>query len=113
MILLIDNYDSFTYNLYQYLSELGAEVEVVRNDQISLSEVELMQPEKGQWALFSPAALMRIQKIRESLGVPLFVNSAFRSPGYNAGIDDADASLPSDLERRPKPTGKEVVDEAE
>ena len=46
MILLIDNYDSFTYNLYQYLSELGAEVEVVRNDQISLSEVELMQPEK-------------------------------------------------------------------
>lgn len=46
MILLIDNYDSFTYNLYQYLSELGAEVEVIRNDQISLSEAEFMQPEK-------------------------------------------------------------------
>ena len=35
MILLIDNYDSFTYNLYQYLCELGAEVEVVRNDKIT------------------------------------------------------------------------------
>ncbi len=46
MILLIDNYDSFTYNLYQYLSELGAEVEVVRNDQATLEDVELMRPEK-------------------------------------------------------------------
>ena len=39
MLLLIDNYDSFTYNLYQYLSELGAEVEVVRNDQVTLEEI--------------------------------------------------------------------------
>ena len=39
MILLIDNYDSFTYNLYQYLSELGAEVEVVRNDQTTVGEI--------------------------------------------------------------------------
>ena len=46
MILLIDNYDSFTYNLYQYLCELGAEVKVVRNDQASLEDVELMAPEK-------------------------------------------------------------------
>ena len=46
MILLIDNYDSFTYNLYQYLCELGAEVEVVRNDQATLEDVELMAPEK-------------------------------------------------------------------
>ena len=38
-ILMIDNYDSFTYNLVQYLGELGAEVEVVRNDQVSLDEV--------------------------------------------------------------------------
>ena len=45
MILMIDNYDSFTYNLYQYLSELGAEVEVVRNDKISLEEIEGMSPE--------------------------------------------------------------------
>ncbi|MFL5666232.1 MAG: anthranilate synthase component II [Ktedonobacteraceae bacterium] len=44
MLLLIDNYDSFTYNLYQYLAELGAEIEVRRNDQISLTEIEAMQP---------------------------------------------------------------------
>ncbi len=46
MLLLIDNYDSFTYNLYQYLSELGAEVEVRRNDQVTLDEIEAMQPEQ-------------------------------------------------------------------
>ncbi|MDP6102516.1 MAG: aminodeoxychorismate/anthranilate synthase component II, partial [Dehalococcoidia bacterium] len=46
MILLIDNYDSFTYNLYQYLCELGAEVEVVRNDQATLEDIELLAPEK-------------------------------------------------------------------
>ena len=38
-ILLLDNYDSFTYNLYQYLCELGADVEVVRNDEISVEEI--------------------------------------------------------------------------
>jgi|SRR5579883_1774131 anthranilate synthase/aminodeoxychorismate synthase-like glutamine amidotransferase len=46
MLLLIDNYDSFTYNLYQYLCELGAEVEVVRNDAVSVAEVERMAPER-------------------------------------------------------------------
>jgi anthranilate synthase/aminodeoxychorismate synthase-like glutamine amidotransferase len=46
MILLIDNYDSFTYNLYQYLSELGAEVKVVRNDAMSLDEIEAMAPDR-------------------------------------------------------------------
>ena len=46
MILLIDNYDSFTYNLYQYLSELGAEVRVVRNDQASVAEMEALAPER-------------------------------------------------------------------
>jgi anthranilate synthase/aminodeoxychorismate synthase-like glutamine amidotransferase len=46
MILLIDNYDSFTYNLYQYLSELGGDVRVVRNDEVSAGEVEAMAPER-------------------------------------------------------------------
>ena len=45
MLLMIDNYDSFTYNLYQYLSELGAEVITVRNDKITLEEIEEMAPE--------------------------------------------------------------------
>jgi anthranilate synthase/aminodeoxychorismate synthase-like glutamine amidotransferase len=48
MILLIDNYDSFTYNLYQHLSELGASVVVHRNDQISLDDIERMLPELHQ-----------------------------------------------------------------
>ncbi|MYD98878.1 MAG: aminodeoxychorismate/anthranilate synthase component II [Gammaproteobacteria bacterium] len=46
MILLIDNYDSFTYNVAQYLGELGAEVHVRRNDEITLAEIEGLAPEK-------------------------------------------------------------------
>jgi len=44
MILVIDNYDSFTYNLVQELGELGADLEVARNDQITLTEIRAMQP---------------------------------------------------------------------
>jgi len=46
MLLLIDNYDSFTYNLFQYLSELGENVVVVRNDKTSLMEIEKMKPNR-------------------------------------------------------------------
>jgi anthranilate synthase component II len=46
MLLLIDNYDSFTYNLYQYLSELGQDVKVIRNNKITLDEIEIMSPER-------------------------------------------------------------------
>jgi len=46
VLLLIDNYDSFTYNLFQYLSELGEEVWVVRNDQVSLAEIGARSPER-------------------------------------------------------------------
>jgi len=46
MLLMIDNYDSFTYNLVQYLGELGADVHVYRNDRISLQEIEELQPER-------------------------------------------------------------------
>jgi anthranilate synthase/aminodeoxychorismate synthase-like glutamine amidotransferase len=45
-VLLIDNYDSFTYNLFQYLGELGAQVEVVRNDQVTLEDIDEMAPER-------------------------------------------------------------------
>ena len=48
MILLIDNYDSFTFNLFQHLGELGADVRVVRNDQISLDEIDAMLPDIDQ-----------------------------------------------------------------
>ena len=46
MLLLIDNYDSFTYNLFQYLSELGQEVLVARNDKITIEEIEKLRPER-------------------------------------------------------------------
>jgi anthranilate synthase/aminodeoxychorismate synthase-like glutamine amidotransferase len=46
MLLMIDNYDSFTYNLYQYFCELGQTVEVARNDKISVAEIEKMRPER-------------------------------------------------------------------
>ena len=46
MILVLDNYDSFTYNLVQYLGELGAEVEVRRNDQVTVDEIAALRPER-------------------------------------------------------------------
>ena len=46
MILMIDNYDSFTYNIVQYALELGADLKVIRNDELSVDEIEALNPEK-------------------------------------------------------------------
>jgi len=46
VILLVDNYDSFTFNLYQYLGELGAEVKVIRNDAMSVDDALALRPER-------------------------------------------------------------------
>jgi len=46
MILVIDNYDSFTYNLVQYLGELGAEVQVIRNDKLTIEDIEQLAPDQ-------------------------------------------------------------------
>jgi anthranilate synthase/aminodeoxychorismate synthase-like glutamine amidotransferase len=46
MLLMIDNYDSFTYNLFQYFGELGQDLKVFRNDRISVAEIERMQPDR-------------------------------------------------------------------
>lgn len=46
MLLMIDNYDSFTYNIVQYLAELGAEVKVVRNDEVDVERIQAWQPER-------------------------------------------------------------------
>jgi anthranilate synthase/aminodeoxychorismate synthase-like glutamine amidotransferase len=46
MVLVIDNYDSFTYNLVQYLGELGADLEVRRNDEVGIEEIERMEPDR-------------------------------------------------------------------
>ena len=45
MLLMIDNYDSFTYNVVQYLTELGADVRVFRNDEITIAEIEALKPD--------------------------------------------------------------------
>ncbi len=46
MVLMIDNYDSFTYNIVQYCLELGADLQVIRNDELSIDEIEALNPEK-------------------------------------------------------------------
>ena len=46
MLLMIDNYDSFTYNVVQYLGELGAEVKVVRNDELTVAEIAALNPKR-------------------------------------------------------------------
>ena len=46
MVFVLDNYDSFTYNLVQYIGELGAKVEVRRNDEVTIKEIDAMQPER-------------------------------------------------------------------
>jgi anthranilate synthase/aminodeoxychorismate synthase-like glutamine amidotransferase len=75
MVFVLDNYDSFTYNLVQYLGELGAKVVVRRNDEVSVAEVEAMRPER---ILLSPGpctpqeAGISIELVRHFAGkVPL------------------------------------------
>ncbi|SDF45953.1 aminodeoxychorismate/anthranilate synthase component II [Phytopseudomonas seleniipraecipitans] len=46
MLLMIDNYDSFTYNVVQYLGELGADVHVIRNDELTIAQIEALKPER-------------------------------------------------------------------
>ena len=46
MVLMIDNYDSFTYNVVQYCRELGADLKVIRNDELTIDEIKALDPEK-------------------------------------------------------------------
>jgi len=74
VILVLDNYDSFTYNLVQYLGELGAEIEVRRNDAVSVKEVERMAPER---VVISPGPCTPRQA---GISVPLIRRLAGRIP---------------------------------
>ncbi|MED5274487.1 MAG: aminodeoxychorismate/anthranilate synthase component II [Pseudomonadota bacterium] len=80
MILMIDNYDSFTYNIVQYFGELGAELTVHRNDMIDISEIEKINPEKivispgpctPNEAGISVEVVKRFYKIKPILGICL------------------------------------------
>lgn len=57
-VVMVDNYDSFTYNLVQYFGELGADVTVVRNDQVTIADIEKLAPDK---IVISPV-LVRLKK---------------------------------------------------
>src|SRR5215216_5676595 len=76
MILLIDNYDSFTFNLFQHLSELGAQVEVVRNDKITLDEIEARLSEIDR-IVISPGPCTPVEA---GICVPLIKRFAGRRP---------------------------------
>jgi anthranilate synthase/aminodeoxychorismate synthase-like glutamine amidotransferase len=92
MLLVIDNYDSFTYNLVQYLGEMGVEMKIVRNDEVTLDDVRAMKPAR---ILVSPGpcspaqAGISVEVIRQ-LGptIPLFgVCLGHQSIGYAFGGD--------------------------
>jgi anthranilate synthase component 2 len=74
MLLMIDNYDSFTYNLVQYLGELGVDVRVYRNDEISLPEVAALRPER---IVISPGPCTPAEA---GISVPLIKEYAGRVP---------------------------------
>ena len=78
MILMVDNYDSFTYNVVQYLAELGATVEVCRNDELTLNDIEQMAPEK---IVISPGPCTP-----NEAGISIDVIKAFSSPIPLLGI---------------------------
>ncbi len=74
MLLMIDNYDSFTYNLVQYFGELGAEVRVVRNDELSVEQVLALAPER---VVISPGPCTPTEA---GISVPLIQRMAGRVP---------------------------------
>jgi len=98
MVFVLDNYDSFTYNLVQYLGELGAEVVVRRNDEITVAEIEAMHPER---ILLSPGpctpqeAGISIELVRHFAGqVPLL--------GVCLGHQAIGAAFGGEIVRAPK-----------
>ena len=68
MVLMIDNYDSFTYNIVQYCLELGADLKVIRNDELSIEEIEALHPEK---IIISPVSdsFSQLQNQQETLQI--------------------------------------------
>ena len=89
MLLMIDNYDSFTYNLVQYLGELGADVRVFRNDQVTVEQIEAMAPEK---IVISPGpctpneAGVSIETIKAFAGKVPHTGRVPRAPEYRPGV---------------------------
>lgn len=88
MILLIDNYDSFTWNLYQYFCELGADVLVRRNDELTLAQIDALNPQKivislGHARRMTPVSHWRLFVISP---VSSLVGCLSWPPGDGAGL---------------------------
>ncbi len=98
MILLLDNYDSFTYNLAQYLGQMGQQLEVRRNDQITLDEVENLNPER---IIVSPGPCTPKEA---GISVPLIQRFAGRIPilGVCLGHQSIGAAFGGNVIRAPK-----------
>ena len=99
MILLIDNYDSFTYNLYQFLAELGAEIEVVRNDMITVEEIRARRSEFDR-IVISPGPCTPAEA---GICVPLIQQLAGEIPmlGVCLGHQAIGAAFGADIVRAP------------
>ena len=98
MVLVLDNYDSFTYNLVQYLGELGAEVCVRRNDQLTVEEIEAMSPER---IVISPGPCTPKEA---GISVELIRHLAAKTPilGVCLGHQAIGAAFGSEIVRAPK-----------
>ena len=98
MILVLDNYDSFTYNLVQYLGELGADVCVRRNDQLTVEEIEAMSPER---IVISPGPCTPKEA---GISVELIRHLAAKTPilGVCLGHQAIAAAFGSEIVRAPK-----------
>src|SRR5580692_10217897 len=98
MVFVLDNYDSFTYNLVQYLGELGAEVEVRRNDQVTVTDVEVTHPER---ILISPGPCTPNEA---GISVELIRHFADKVPilGVCLGHQAIGAAFGGDVVRAPK-----------
>lgn len=99
MLLVIDNYDSFTYNLVQYFGELGAETEVYRNDELTIDEIERKQPEK---IVISPGPCTP-NEAGISLGVIERFQSRIPILGVCLGHQSIGQALGGKVIRAPKP----------
>ena len=99
MILLIDNYDSFTFNLYQHLSELGAQVDVIRNDKITLDEIDARLAEIDR-IVISPGPCTPVEA---GICIPLIKRFAGRRPilGVCLGHQSIGAAFGGNVIRAP------------
>jgi anthranilate synthase/aminodeoxychorismate synthase-like glutamine amidotransferase len=98
MLLMIDNYDSFTYNLVQYLGELGKDIRVFRNDKITIQEIEKMNPEK---IVISPGPCTPKEA---GISIELIKNFAGRIPilGVCLGHQSIGAAFGGEIIRAPR-----------